>query len=117
MHSPEGAYTLAETKLATRIGGDLPIGMAEAPEVRRLRHHYPRHDIGRRGVADCIFAYREWLEQLRVRLLVGFRDHADTPDHAFLIDLAGRAVLSCPVRHGPACDALVVRVRHLVVFP
>ena len=62
------------------------------------------------------FAHREGLEQRRVRLLVGFRHHADLSDHALVVDLTRRAVGACPLVHRPAGDALLVGVRHLVVL-
>ena len=55
-------------------------------------------------------------KSLRVRVLIGLRDHADLADDALLVDLARRAVFARPLVHGPALDTFLVRIRHLVVL-
>ena len=92
MHGAEGAHILAQAELAAGLGRHILIGPAQALEVRRIGDQDPRHDAGLRGVADGDFAHREGLEQRRVRLLVGLRDHADLADDALVVDLARRAV-------------------------
>jgi hypothetical protein len=51
-----------------------------------------------------------------VWLLVRLWNHADAPDHPFVIDLTRRAVLPRPVSDRPSRDAFIVGVRDLVVL-
>src|SRR6266478_7917618 len=116
VNGPERAHALAQAELAPVLPRDLLVDIAQALEVRRVRHEDPGHDARLGGVADGRLAHRERLEHGRVRLLIRLRHDADLPDHAFVVDLAGGAVLPGPVGDRPAPDPFLVGVGDLVVL-
>src|SRR5438477_601809 len=96
-----------------------PFQLAFVPDaVQRL--NLALHLVGRAGerVLDLAHTLKGPLRrpQRRVRLLVGLGHHADLADHTLIVDLAWRAVGARPFVHRPTGDALLVRIRHLIIL-
>src|SRR3989442_7782636 len=105
------------TQLPPGLRADLLVHPGEAPELGRMGRENPGHDSFPGGIADGGLAHREGLKHGRMRLLIGPRHDADSPDHTIVVDLAGSTVLAGPLGGRPAPDPLLVRERNLIKLP
>src|SRR5437016_927871 len=116
MHSAEGANAFAQFERAAGVLRDLLIDVAEPLEIGWVGDENPGHNAGTSRVANRILTHRKWLEERRMRLLIGLGNDANPAYHPLLVDLAWRPVLAGPFGHWPALNALLVGIRNLVIL-
>src|SRR4029453_2832772 len=116
MHSAEGANAFTQFESAAGVLRNLLIDVAEPLEIGWIGDENPGHNTGAGRVANRILTHRKRLKERRMRLLVGLGNDANLAHHPLLVDLARRPVPASPFGHWPALNALLVRIRNLVVL-
>src|SRR5262245_1920650 len=116
VHAMDHADVLAELELAATLARLLLIGLDEFSHDFGLRQQNRRDYSLARAPADCLFADRKSLKQLRMRLLVRLRYNIDLLDASQLIDLAIRPILAGPFVCRPRSPFLRRRVLVVLAF-